>query len=207
MLKRLQQIISRLSHQHRQKPNNVCHNSNVSAGSEDSIVPVSPRPTHIERKLDNIYEHTRILVQRVPADLGLLLDQLKRTLLLRLDELSQMRPANYSPQSDSPAQATDSVYAVMNALTAQERQVFQLCFNAGFLSYRELASHLDITPGSAKNLVNRMFQSDRKRPLFAKKYRHGAVRVGIRPDLDKKILAAQKDKGKKSRPIELSVSA
>ena len=150
---------------------------------------------------------TRILVRRIPDDLGLLLDQLKCSLLERLEDISSMSPPPQSPPSGRATPVVDSVYAVINALSRQERQIFQLCFNTGFLSYRELASHLDITPGSAKNLVNRMFQSDRKRPLFTKKYRHGAVRVGIRSELDKKILARREDKRKKSRPLELSVSA
>lgn len=66
-----------------------------------------------------------------------------------------------------------------SSLTPQERRVFQLCLQSGFLSYRDIASHLDITPTAAKNLVNRIFLSDRKRPLFAKECKHGTVRVGV----------------------------
>jgi hypothetical protein len=64
-----------------------------------------------------------------------------------------------------------------------------MCFQSGLLSYRDIASQLDITPTAAKNLVNRIFLSDRKRALFAKEYRHGAVRLALRPEVQGRILA------------------
>jgi hypothetical protein len=77
----------------------------------------------------------------------------------------------------------------MVLLTPQERRVFQLCFQSGFLTYDEIAERLEITAGAAKNLVNRIFLSDRKRPLFSKEYQHGSARVGIGPGLERRILA------------------
>jgi hypothetical protein len=66
-----------------------------------------------------------------------------------------------------------------------------MCFRSGFLSYQDIASQLDITATAAKNLVNRIFQSDRKRSLFTKQYQHGAVRVGLQPAVQGRILAGR----------------
>jgi len=53
---------------------------------------------------------------------------------------------------------------------------------------------LDISAGAAKNLVNRIFQSDRKRPLFEKKYTRGSARVGVSSETRQRILKG-KDPG------------
>ena len=71
--------------------------------------------------------------------------------------------------------------------------MFELCFQLGFLSYRDIASRLAITPTAAKNLINRLFQSDRKRPLFVKEYSHGAVRVSVKPDMQRRMLAGRRE--------------
>jgi hypothetical protein len=96
-------------------------------------------------------------------------------------------------------QTHQSPVAEVKSLIPQERRVFQLCFQTGFLSYRDIASHLDITPTAAKNLVNRIFQSGRKRPLFTKQLEHGAVRVGLPPELQRQILAGGKPGERKKR--------
>jgi DNA-binding CsgD family transcriptional regulator len=135
------------------------------------------------------------------------MSELKEALIMRLAEVSapnqsnhsvlmQRRripnPANHPNQSNrAPNHANDSPQssgAAMRLLTPQERRVFQLCFQSGFLTYDEIAKYLDITAVAAKNLVNRIFQSDRKRSLFSKEYKHGSARVGIHSGLEKKIL-------------------
>jgi len=75
-----------------------------------------------------------------------------------------------------------------------------VCFQSGLLSYRDIAGHLDITPTAAKNLVNRVFQATHKRTLFVKRYEHGAVRVGVQPDLQRRILGGAKTEGDRTRP-------
>ena len=156
--------------------------ANRSAKSDESIESALVR---IEGRLGSIHDHTTELMDRVPSDLGHVLSDLKSALLGRLDKLTM---ANRSLESASGCrsgvenQANDSAQSAVSAaklLTPQERRVFQLCLQSGFLSYQDIASHLDITPTAAKNLVNRVFLSDRKRPLFAKEYKHGAVRVGV----------------------------
>jgi len=78
-----------------------------------------------------------------------------------------------------------------------------VCFQSGLLSYHDIAGHLDITPTAAKNLVNRVFQSAHKRPLFVKRYEHGAVRVGVQPAFQERILGRQIRETK--RPDELAL--
>jgi DNA-binding CsgD family transcriptional regulator len=152
----------------------------------------------IEQRLSAVHGHTSELVERVPKNLVAVLDELKHALILRLDEATQATRSAVSVTAhgnDSPTGATHSVRSPDSAiasLTAQERKVFQLCFQTGFLSYRDIATQLDITPTAAKNLVNRIFLSERKRPLFAKQVQHGAVRVGLQPELQKRILRGDK---------------
>ena len=119
-------------------------------------------------------------------------------------------PANHSNQSDrAPNHANDSPHssgAALRLLTPQERRVFQLCFQSGFLTYDEIAKHLDVTAVAAKNLVNRIFQSDGKRSLFAKEYNHGSARVGIHSGLEKKILTGGVHRDESEGPVEPSVA-
>lgn len=157
----------------------------------------------IEARLGSVHEHTSELLRRVPADLEQAVTDLKEALLVRLDEATG---ANQSARSGDPfrptraTEATQSPQAAIRALTPQERRVFQLCFQSGLLSYRDIAIHLDVTPTAAKNLVNRVFQSARKRPLFVKRYEHGAVRLGVQPDLQRRILGGPKTDMAERRP-------
>jgi len=158
------------------------------------------RMRRIEERLEAIQGDTGELIRRVPGNLGALLAEMKRLLLLRLTE---SLPPNESVDSrkaaDDSNQTTLAPSAIVKSLTRQEQRVFELCFQSGFLSYREIAKHLDITPSAAKNLVNRMLQSERKRPLFAKRYKHGAASVGIRPDLEDRILKGRGDEENRRR--------
>jgi hypothetical protein len=78
-----------------------------------------------------------------------------------------------------------------------------VCFQSGLLSYRDIAGHLDITPTAAKNLVNRVFRAANKRPLFVKRYEHGAVRVGVQPGIQERILGSQIRETRRSREVAL----
>ena len=169
--------------------------ANQSEGSDESVEESLGR---IEGKLGIVHDHTAELIERVPSDLGQILSDLKGVLLARLDEVT----ANWSIESASACRSGvgnqenhsfQSPASAPRLLTPQERRVFQLCFQTGFLSYRDIASHLEITPTAAKNLVNRIFLSDRKRPLFTKQYQHGAVRVGIQPDIKGRLLGGRNE--------------
>lgn len=170
--------------------------SNGLTGSTDSAECL----VRIEQRLEAVQADTGELIRRVPGNLGALLVEMKRLLLLRLtasvganESVGSRKAANDSNQT------TPSPSAIVKSLTRQEQRVFELCFQSGFLSYREIADHLDITASAAKNLVNRMLQSDRKRPLFAKRYKHGAASVGIRPDLEDRILKGGRGEEKRCR--------
>ncbi len=133
--------------------------------------------SRIEQKIDTVCDNTNELIERVPHDLTQILIELKASLITKLDQTAN--GANHSPKD------------IIDSLTHQEKRIFQLCFRLGFMSYSEIASHLHITPIAAKNLVNRIFQSQTKRPLFIKKYTHGQARVGIQPVLEKRILTGR----------------
>ena len=181
--------------------------ANESVGATGPADSVGESLDRIEQRVGAIHEHTGELVRRVPADLGAVLTELKQAVLDRLREATRSAESAQSDESADPSrpgrtgpsnQSSQSLEAAARLLTPQERAVFQSCFQSGFLSYGEIASRLEITPTSAKNLVNRIFLSDRKRPLFAKQYKHGAVRVGIGPDVEKRILTGSKS-GKTDR--------
>jgi len=179
----------------------------------------------IDRRLVAVHGQTSELVTRVPKNLAQTMTELKEALIMRLAEVSapnksnhsvlmQRRripnPANHSNQSNrAPNHANDSPQssgAAMRLLTPQERRVFQLCFQSGFLTYDEIAKHLDITAVAAKNLVNRIFQSERKRSLFSKEYKHGSARVGIHSGLEKRILTGGVHRDETEGPAEPSTA-
>ena len=165
---------------------------NESAESTQATQAVLER---IDRRLAAVHGQTSELVSRVPKDLSQTMTELKETILARLAEMNEPTQSDgatasaslYSPNEANHSQQSPG--AAMRLLTPQERRVFQLCFQSGLVTYEEIANHLDITASAAKNLVNRIFQSDRKRSLFSKEYRHGAARVGIGSGLEKRILA------------------
>ncbi|MFW6106717.1 MAG: RNA polymerase sigma factor [bacterium] len=155
----------------------------------------------IEDKIDAIHDETGELVRRVPANLHDLLAELKHDVLARLasanlPEGRQGEPAKaVSKPANQSNHSTQPVAGMVESLTPQERHVFQLCFQSGHLTYQEIAERLDISAGAAKNLVNRIFQSDRKRPLFEKRYSRGSARVGVSPETRQSILKG-KDPGR-----------
>jgi DNA-directed RNA polymerase specialized sigma24 family protein len=171
--------------------------ANLRNRSGESAESTAAALVRIERKLGAVHGQTSELIERVPKDLGQVLAELKQTLVLRLDEVVR---ATESAESDEPLvadasnranQTNHSPASAVRSLTPQERRVFEVCFQSGLLSYRDIAAHLEITPTAARNLVNRIFQSDRKRPLFTKERRHSAVRVGVQPGVQAYILGSR----------------
>jgi len=153
----------------------------------------------IEDKLEAIHDDTGELVRRVPANLHELLAELKHDVLARLASAGKagMREGEsaVSEGTNQSNHSTQSAIRMVESLTPQERHVFQLCFQSGHLTYQEIAERLDISAGAAKNLVNRIFQSDQKRPLFEKRYSRGSARVGVSPETRQSILKG-KDPGR-----------
>jgi DNA-directed RNA polymerase specialized sigma24 family protein len=205
-MQRLADEVARVARQVREEIEDLRDFWSQSNESPESDAPATEALCRIERKLGDIHGDTRELIRRVPTDLGSILADLRRTLLVRLEESLQ---GNQSPQSHGQGTEADanesnqSLSERVKTLSPQERLVFQLCFQSGFLTYGEIAEHLDITPSAAKNLVNRMFQSERKRPLFSKRYTHGTASVGVRPELEKRILAGSTPgKPVRKRPTE-----
>jgi DNA-directed RNA polymerase specialized sigma24 family protein len=171
--------------------------ANLATRSDESVESTAAALARIEGKLGAVHGQTSQLIERVPKDLGQVLAELRQALVLRLDEAAR---ATVSAESDDPLvadtsnranQTNHSPVSAVRSLTPQERRVFEVCFQSGLLSYRDIAGHLEITPTAAKNLVNRIFQSDRKRPLFTKEHRHGAVRISVRPGIQEHILGSR----------------
>ena len=197
-MEHLARELARLAWQLERDAADLAEWANRSNRSDES--PVAASLGRIEARLGTVHEHTSELLRRVPVELDKAIADLRQALLVRLDEATR---ANGSAESqDQPGatratEATQSPQAAIRALTPQERRVFQVCFQSGLLSYRDIAQHLDVTPTAAKNLVNRIFQSDHKRLLFSKEYKHGAVRVGLQPNLQNRILEGRSREAKK----------
>ena len=200
-MEHLARELARLAWQLERDAADLAEWANRSNRSDES--PVAASLGRIEVRLGTVHEHTSELLRRVPVELDKAIADLRQALLVRLDEATG---ANGSAESqDQPGatratETTQSPQAAIRALSPQERRVFQVCFQSGLLSYRDIAGHLDITPTAAKNLVNRVFQAADKRMLFVKHHEHGAVRVGVQPDLQRRILGGAKKEGDRAMP-------
>ena len=162
--------------------------------------------SRIEERLIKVHDHTGILVERVPENLSSLLLEIKGAVLERIDSLKRESPGSKgSTESDKSGQAKgDSFRNALLKLTPQERKLFQICFQSGLITYKELGQRLDITSTSAKNIVNRLFKNNAKRRLFSKRHIHGIARVGIDEAVQKRILSGQEkgsNKSKKGIPV------
>lgn len=172
--------------------------SNQSTGSVESAL------CRIEERLEKVHDHTGELVKRVPQNLCLLLSELKESVLERIDSLKQT-----SAESNESTQSTESVrpkgdwrIELFKKLTPREQSLFRACFGSGLISYKELAGRLDISPISAKNIVNRLFQDSDKRRLFRKTHVRGLAKVGVTEAVEQKILNSDtKDSKKNRKPI------
>ena len=204
-MERLVREMERLAWDIQRDVQDILDLASKSTQSDESSESADEALERVEHKLGAVHDQTTELIQRVPKDLGQVLTELKSTLILRLGELAQATQSGESgvsrgrPVPNQTNRPNQSPMSTAASLTPQERRVFELCFQSGFLSYRDIASRLDITPTAAKNLINRLFQSDRKRPLFVKEYKHGAVRVSVKPDIQQRILAGCDEKTNRKR--------
>jgi DNA-directed RNA polymerase specialized sigma24 family protein len=204
-MEHLARELARLAWQLERDAADLAEWANRSNRSDES--PVAASLGRIEGRLGAVHEHTSELLRRVPVELDKAIADLRQALLVRLDEATG---ANGSAESQDQLGATranettQSPQAAIRALTPQERRVFQVCFQSGLLSYRDIAGHLDITPTAAKNLVNRVFQAADKRMLFVKHHEHGAVRVGVQPGIQERILGSHAREARKPRRVALS---
>jgi hypothetical protein len=154
----------------------------------------------IEGRLIDVHGHTGKLVERVPENLLPILSELKEAVLVRIDSWK-----SHTTRSNRPTESNESDRAggdwlgeALNNLTPQEKRLFQVCFECGLVTYRELAGRLGITPTSAKNIVNRLFQNKGKRALFRKECKHGIAKVGVDEVIQRQILKGrQKDSSAK----------
>lgn len=155
--------------------------------------------SRIEERLIEVHGHTGKLIERVPQNLSSILADLRETILLRIDSLKPTATgSNRSTESNesngSGKRGDNWLGEAISDLTPQEKRLFQVCFECGLITYKELASRLGITPTSAKNTVNRLFQSENKRALFRKECTHGIAKVGVDETVQRQILKGrQKD--------------
>jgi DNA-binding NarL/FixJ family response regulator len=172
--------------------------------SNESIRSVESALSRIEGRLEKVHGHTGELVNRVPENLCFLLAELKESVLERIDSLKQA-----STESNDSNQSTESVspkgdwrIELFKKLTPREQSLFRACFGSGLITYKELARRLDISPISAKNIVNRLFQDGDKRRLFRKTHVRGITKVGVTEAIEQKILhSGSKDSNKNKKPV------
>ena len=159
-------------------------------GSSKSTQSTESTLSRIEERLKGVHMDTGMLLERIPGYLFVLLSELKQSILERVDSLrSESTESNRSRKSNISSQTkSDWLREAMKSLTPQEQRLFQACFQSGLITYKELAKHLDVTPTSAKNIVNRLFQSAEKRGLFRKQRVRGIARVGITEAIEQDIL-------------------
>ena len=155
--------------------------------------------SRIEGRLIEVHGHTGKLVERVPENLTPILAELREAVLVRIDSWkSHTTRSNRSTQSNesnmSAGTGGDWLREALDNLTPQEKRLFQVCFECGLVTYRELADRLGINPTSAKNIVNRLFQNTDKRALFRKECTHGVAKVAVDETVQRQILKRrQKD--------------
>jgi DNA-binding MarR family transcriptional regulator len=159
--------------------------------------------SRIEERLMQVHDHTGKLVERVPENLTPILAELREAVLVRIDSwkshTTRLDKSTKSNESIRSAGAGgDWLGEALNNLTPQEKRLFQVCFECGLVTYRELAGRLGITPTSAKNIVNRLFQNTDKRALFRKEWTHGVAKVAVDETVQRQILKGrQKDSSAK----------
>ena len=152
--------------------------------------------SRIEERLIKVHNNTDTLIERVPQNLNPLLLEIKSAVLERIDSLkavaTQSNESNESIESSKTKGNDDcQLKDTFDKLTGQEKRLFQICFQSGLITYRELARHLSITPVSAKNIVNRLFKDDRKQKLFIKQHSHGVTKIALNKAVEKQILSGK----------------
>jgi len=158
----------------------------------------APRPSveaaleRIERRLIALHGHTDSLVRRIPPDLTPLLQGIQAA---AAERCAATPPGSVAPSArESPAGSTIAALDLeetVEQLTPQERRVFEICFQSGFLTYKDIAHQLDTTATTAKNIVNRIFRDPNKARLFHKKQRHGIASVALDGEVEKRILGTR----------------
>ena len=171
--------------------------STEATGSTGSIESALGR---IEDQLTQVHAHTGILLQRMPVNISLLLAELKEVILERID--SMKRASTGSTRSPESVRSKDDLHnEFMKKLTPREQSLLRVCFGSGLITYKEVAQRLGITPTSAKNIVNRIFQNTDKRRFFRKTCISGVARIGVDKMLEKKILRGSQKSSSKGKKI------
>lgn len=173
-------------------------------GSTDSTGSIESALGRIEDRLVQVHSDTEKLVQRVPENLSLLLAELKEVVLERIDSLK--RTSTESIESPGSVRSKDDFRnEFTQKLTPREQNLLRVCFGSGLITYKEVAQHLGITPTSAKNIVNRIFQNTDKRRFFRKTRSGGIARIGVDKTVEKGILGGSQKSSSKGKKI-ISVS-
>lgn len=156
----------------------------------------------IEDRLIKVHSDTEKLVERVPENLKPLLLEVKAAVLDRIDSLKEetTESTGSTESFESGQHRKDWRSELLKKLTPRERSLFTACFGSGLITYKELAARLNITPVSAKNIVNRLFQNADKRRLFSKTRIRGVAKIGLTEVVEQRVLRSEKDSKKGKKP-------
>ena len=138
----------------------------------------------------------------MPENLEPLLLEVKAAVLDRIDSLKEetTESTGSTESFESGKHRNDWRSELLKKLTPRERNLFTACFGSGLITYKELAASLNITPVSAKNIVNRLFQNADKRRLFSKSHIRGVTKIGLTEAVEQRILRSEKDSKKGKKP-------
>ena len=141
-------------------------------GVRDPIESMKSSLSRIESRLIEVHGDTGTLIKRVPQNLAPLLLEIKARVLERIGSLGNesVRSCGSSGSKEPVPADGDQIEHILHKLTLQEQRLFHICFQSGLVTYREVAEKLGISPVSAKNIVNRLFQNGQKSRLFEKEY-------------------------------------
>ena len=156
--------------------------------------------SRIEDRLIQVQGDTGTLVQRVPENLSLLLGELKEVVLERIDSLKQA-PTGSNESTESVESKGNLHNEFLQRLTPREQTLLKVCFESGLITYKEVAQRLGITPTSAKNIVNRIFQNTDKRRFFRKRRVGGIARIGVDRAVEKGILSGRAKTSTKDKKV------
>jgi DNA-binding CsgD family transcriptional regulator len=176
--------------------------------SDDSLVEIREADANrttlgsLERKMDSVRADTSELLRRIPCDLREVIEQAKDSILVRIDSMLHSHGSDHSLTLDAglvkpTAHSNRSELSVAEQLwrlTPRERAVFRICFESGFLTYRELGEKLGLSPVGAKNVVNALLRHPHKSGLLTKAGTPKEVRVGVAQEVSAEVLRAKAGK-------------
>ena len=165
--------------------------------ADDQLRPILDR---MEGKLDAIHSHTgeikghtALLVERIPHDLRPMMAEIKELLLGRLrSTLESTKVDQVADQVTSRPE--QDFHKALELLTPREKHLISKLVEHGFLTYRELAKEVSLSPTTVKNMINTMSKHPQKVSFIAKSRHpvHG-TQVGISEELRDAILQGKQN--------------